>query len=70
VRQQRQALTFGLRTEDKDGMRSVGGRVLLMKPIRLRKKRVGTENTYRFLSIDKRTKSKGGRAIIHAPIIL
>jgi hypothetical protein len=70
VRQQRQALTFGLRTKDKDRMRSIGGRVLLMKTIRLRKKRVGTENTYRFLSIDKKTKSKGGRAIIHAPIIL
>jgi hypothetical protein len=51
-------------------MRSIGGRVLLMKPIRLRKKKVGRENTYRFLSIDERTKSKGGRTIVHAPIIL
>jgi len=51
-------------------MRSIGGRVLLMKPIRLRKGRAGTEKTYRFLSIDKRTKSKGGGAIVHTPIIL
>jgi hypothetical protein len=51
-------------------MRSIGGRVLLMKPIRLRKKRVRTENTYGFLSIDKRTGSKGERAIVPAPIIL
>jgi hypothetical protein len=49
--------------------KGVGG-VLLMKPIRPRKKRVGTGNTYRFLSIDKRTKSKGGRFMVHAPIIL
>jgi hypothetical protein len=64
-------LTVGsLRTEDKDRMRSIGGRVLLLKPIRLRKKRVRTENTYGFLSIDKRTGSKGERAIVPAPIIL
>jgi hypothetical protein len=49
----------GLRTKDKVRMRSIGGRVLLMKPIRLRKRRVGTENTYQFPSIDKGTKSKG-----------
>jgi hypothetical protein len=51
-------------------MGSIYGGVLLTKPIRLRKKRVGAENTYRFMGIDKITKSKGGRAIVHAPIFL
>lgn len=49
------ALTFGgLRTKDKYRMRSIGGRVLLIKPIRLRKKSVNGE--YQFPSIDKRSK--------------
>jgi hypothetical protein len=71
VGEQRRALTVGsLRTKDESRMGSISGRVLLMKLISRRKMHVGEDNTYRFLSIDKRTKSKGGRAIIHAPIIL
>jgi len=54
VRQQRWALTIGgMRTKDKGRMRSIAGRVLLIRPIRLRKKRIGMENTHRFLSINK-----------------
>jgi hypothetical protein len=51
-------------------MGSMDGWVLLMELIRQRNKRAGAENTHRFLSIDKRTKSEGGRAIVHALIIL
>lgn len=65
-----EVLVGSLRTKDKDGMRSIGGRILLMKPIKLRRKRVRMEITYQFSSIDKRTKRQGGSAVIHPPIIL
>src|SRR5216684_5134002 len=52
VRQQRQALTIGgMRMKDKGRMRSIARRALLMRPIRLRKRRIGMENTHQFLSI-------------------
>jgi hypothetical protein len=71
VGEQRRALTVGsLRTKDKGRVGSIGGRVLLMNLIRRTKMKVEEGNTYRFLSIDKRTKSKGRRAIVHAPIVL
>src|SRR5713226_10566561 len=42
VRQQRRALTVGgMRAKDKGRMRSIAGRVLLMRPITPRRKRVG-----------------------------